>query len=207
MLDHKQFKEFKEIQQKVLKAIKLDNQFQEIKTIGAIDALFSGNNVYTVAATFDYETLELIEFKTLKSKEIIPYSPNMNPIRAGTPMIEVYKMLDKKPDVVLISGKGAINPEKIGEASYFGVITNKPTIGVTKNLIFGRESEDKIFHKEEHKGFIVKSREISNPIYVVPAFGIDKKKSKEIITRCLKNHKLPEPLHTAHKIALRMKKD
>jgi len=206
MLSEKEFNELKEIYSKILKVNTFENKFKEIKTIAALDAVFSDKGVFCVAAVFNYETLELIEKKELSTKEIIHYSPRWIAFREGAPMIEVYKLLETKPDVILISKQGAINPKKVSTPSYVGILINKPTIGVSKDLIEGKLEENKIIFKTEQKGFAIQTKEYSRPIYISPGFGISLEKCKEIVEHCTKEYKMPLPIHLTHKFANKIKK-
>ena len=47
----------------------------------------------------------------------------------------------------------------------------------------------------------------ANPVYVSPGHNISVQSSLEIVRKCMRlPHKMPEPLHLAHKFANRVKK-
>ncbi|MBI4155549.1 endonuclease V [Candidatus Woesearchaeota archaeon] len=74
-------------------------------------------------------------------------------------------------------------------------------------MSLGEIKDDKVLIGEEVKGYKLKTKELSNPIYVSPGHKISLETSKTITEYFSnKGHKLPEPLHIAHKFALKMKK-
>src|SRR3989338_6374427 len=169
------FKELKDIEKKILKGVKLENEFSQINTVAAFDINYINNNYNCVAVVMDFNTLKEIEVKQVSGEEIISYSPNLVAFREGPVIIEAYRSLENKPDILIIKGGGVINPNKIGLASYVGVILNKPCIGVSKELNTGRLDEDKIIFNGEIKGLAIKTKEFANPVYVTPGHNINLK--------------------------------
>jgi deoxyribonuclease V len=57
-------------------------------------------------------------------------------LREGEPLLKIVRLL-KNLFVLLIDGHGILHPRKCGLASYVGIMIDKPTIGVAKNLLCG----------------------------------------------------------------------
>jgi deoxyribonuclease V len=75
-----------------------------------------------------------------------------------------------------------------------------PTIGVAKNLLLGDEKDNKVYVDEEVRAVVLKTKEYSRPIYISPGHRVSLKKAEEVVKKCMvEGHKLPEPLHEAHK--------
>ena len=135
------------------------------------------------------------------------YSPRTIPFREGPIIIEAYRSLKIKPDVLIIRGDGALRRSKVGLASYVGVLINKPSIGVTKELIHGALNEDNIIIDDEIKGKALKIKELANPVYISPGHGLSVDKALEIIKKVSDpEYKLPLPMHLAHKHINKLKK-
>ena len=65
----------------------------------------------------------------------------------------------------------------------------------------------KIKGQEEIVGFEIKTREHSNPIYVSPGHLVSLGMTLNIIPQTIQYpHKMPEPLHIAHKVGKKKKK-
>ena len=206
MMQQKEYRELKEIYSRIIKAIKFQNEFSEIKTIGALDISFSDKNAACAAVVMTYPELEIIEVKTLTTKEPIKYSPTLIAFREGNPLIKTYKLLENKPDLILISKPGSTNPKKVSTPGYVGVLINKPTIGVSKDLVYGHLEEDRIILKEEQRGLAIRTREHARPIFISPGFGVDIETAVNIVKKCTTEFKMPLPLHLAHKYSNKTKK-
>jgi len=201
-------KELKEIEKKILKGINLDNSVTNIKLLAAFDIAYSKNKYICAAVVLNFETNEIIEKKIITGEEIMPYSPKLAVFREGPVILETYRSLDNKPDVLMIKGDGMLNKFKVGLASYVGVLINKPTIGVSKDLLFGRLDEDRIMVDNEMRGMALKTKQFANPVYVTPGHKINLEKSVEVVKKfIIEPYKLPLPLHLAHKLANKEKKD
>ncbi|MBW2997555.1 endonuclease V, partial [Candidatus Woesearchaeota archaeon] len=60
--------------------------------------------------------------------------------------------------------------------------------------------DGKIMVEDEARAIAMKTKEHAKPIYVSPGHRVSLKTAAEITKKCLvEKHKLPEPLHEAHK--------
>lgn len=202
------FIELKRIEKDVLKGVSIKDSLTEIKTIAAFDIGFKGNKVICSVIVFEYPSLKILEEKHRISDELMQYSPNTIAFREGPPITELYRELENQPDVLIIDGFGVLHPTKAGVASYVGVLLNKPTIGVAKELIYGNLDEDRVMFNDELKGYAVKAKEFAKPVFITPGHNISIEKAVEIIKATVSSEfKLPLPLHLAHKKTNKIKKD
>ena len=65
------------------------------------------------------------------------YIPELFMLREGEPLLKIVRLLKNLFDVLLIDGHGMLHPRQCGLASYVGIMIDKPTIGVAKNLLCG----------------------------------------------------------------------
>ena len=202
------FKEIKEIEKKVLKGIKTEDSFSETpKILAAFDVGYTGKRYICSAIVINLENNEIIETKIGTGDEVMSYSPALSTFREGPPILQAYRELENKPDVLLVKGMGSINPHRVGLAGYVGILTNKPCISVNSELLTGKLDEDKIIFNGEIKGMALKTKAYSNPIYVSPGHNISVKTSVEIVKKLIiESYKLPFPLHLAHKEVNKAKK-
>lgn len=199
----------KEIQQRILEGIRLQDTLplSEIKTLAAFDLTFRDKKAICVAIVLAYPSFDILEEQHTITDEIMPYNPRLLAFREGPPIIETFKLLQHQPDLVIVDGNGALHPHNVGIASYIGVMLNKPSIGVAKDLIHGHLDEDKIMIQDEHRGTALKTKEYARPIYVSPGHGISLASAVVIVKTTLKDYKLPYPLHLAHKQLVKLKKE
>lgn len=198
-------KELKEIERNIAKGISLKDSFSYVRTVAAFDIAYSGKAYKCVAVVVDIENLSELEVKYTEGEEIMPYSPKLAVFREGPVILESYRNLSIKPDVLIVKGAGFLK-DSVGLASYVGVMLNKPVIGVAKELVIGRLDEDRIIVNNRIVGFALKAKEFANPVYITPGHNINLNSSIEIVRKILSPmYKLPVPLHLAHKYVNKIK--
>ena len=179
---------------------------KEIKTIGGCDQLVIGDEIYSCVVLCDADNFSVLE-KTFAIRKVdFPYVPGFLAYREAPVIIDAFSKLKNKPDLMMIDGNGILHPRRFGIASHLGVTLNIATIGVAKKLLIGRVEKDKVFVGEELRAMRLETKKGANPIYISPGHMISVLRSYEIAKNSIKPpHKLPEPLHLAHKYVSRIK--
>ncbi len=199
--------ELKKEQLKLAPKVVLKDGFStlsSIKTIGGIDSIGIGTELLACAVVCEFPSMKLLESKTYLLHQPLPYVPGFQAYREMPAMIEAFNHLETEPDLLLVSGAGIAHPRRLGIASHLGLVLNKPTIGVTQKLLFGKVERGKIVAAVDILGFEIKTREHSNPVYVSPGHLIALGTVLSIMPKLMREpHKMPEPLHLAHKLARR----
>jgi len=204
----KEVNKLKKEQINLAKKVVIKDEFDEIKLVAGVDQAFNGNEVISAAAVCDYKTMEVIEIKSAIIHTTFPYIPGFLSYREAPAIVEAVSKLENEPDILLVDGQGIAHPRKIGLASHVGLLLDIPTIGVAKNLLCGELKEDKIVLGENTVGFKVSTKNQANPLFVSPGHKVSLKSCIEIVKNCIKlPHKLPEPLHLAHRNANKIRKE
>lgn len=196
------FKILEKEQLKLAKKIVLKDSFEKLELIGGVDASYKENEVIAAIVVCDYKTMEIKEkvFASIKAK--VPYVAGFLAFREGPAISEAYAKLQLKPDVMIFDGNGILHPRRCGLASHMGILLEQASIGVAKHLFLGELKNTKVYDGKEALAESVVTREHSKPIYISPGHKISLKTSVEIVKHCLRfPHKLPEPLHLAHRYA------
>ncbi|MEM2018011.1 MAG: endonuclease V [Candidatus Pacearchaeota archaeon] len=181
--------------------------FKNATHFGAIITETMGKEILAVAVIIN-ENFETIEKKFSIQKARFPYIPGYRAFRELPVMLDVYEKLQEQADVFFILGHGIAHPRGLGIASHFGVMINKPTIGIAKNLIIGEEQNNKIFHGKKIVAEKLQTKEGAKPIYVSVGNMISLDSAVELVKRLTrKPHKLPEPIVKARKFAKEIKKE
>lgn len=142
------------IQEATRKKISLKDDLPgQIRLIGALDVSYKRANAYSAAVIYDVTARRVAECKIVRVEAKAPYVPGYFFLREINPLLVAYDLVDNKPDIVLINGHGYSHPRRAGIASYFGVLTSVPTIGVAKKLLVG----DEICTDETSGACVVKS--------------------------------------------------
>ena len=175
---------------------------EEIRYIAGFDLAYFDSKCVCAAVVLDYKTLEVVEKKFLITKAQMAYVPGFLAFREGPPICQAYFDLEHEPDVILVDGHGIAHPMKCGLATFVGVELGKPCIGVAKSLLVGEAKDNLILLEGEVVGKLVKTKEHANPLFVSPGNMVSIETAAEIVKKCvILPHKLPEPLHAAHRLA------
>ena len=185
----------KEIAKKVIDYDCLNN---EINNICGIDVAYKNNIAFCSALIVNKRTLEIIESINHKSIVNYPYIPGLLILRESESILSVLKLIKNSYDILLIDAHGVLHPRKCGLACYIGVIIDKPTIGVAKNLLCGHIMKDNyIEYNGEILGYRIKKIN-KKDIYVSIGHKIGLATATNIVMDLIKdNERLPEPLRLA----------
>jgi deoxyribonuclease V len=185
----------KEIAKKVIDYDCLNN---EINNICGIDVAYKNNIAFCSALIVNKRTLEIIESINHKSIVNYPYIPGLLILRESESILSVLKLIKNSYDVLLIDAHGVLHPRKCGLACYIGVIIDKPTIGIAKNLLCGHVMKDNyIEYNGEILGYRIKKTN-KKDIYVSIGHKIGLATATNIVMDLIKdNERLPEPLRLA----------
>lgn len=196
----------KEEQTRLSKKIVLKDEFEKIEKIAGCDIAQRGDELIAAIVVCEYKTLNVLEKQCVIKTATMPYIPEFLGFRECPALIECYSKLTTEPDIFIFDGNGILHPRRFGAASQFGLSIDKPTIGVAKSLLCGELRGDDIFIDNEKAAFELKTKKFSKPIYISPGHNITLKTAVEIVKNLMKlPHKLPEPLHLAHRYAEKMK--
>ncbi len=177
-------------------------KIEDIKTIAGFDVSFVGDKAICAAVVLNFKTMEVLEKKYSMTKPEMPYVPGFLAFREGPAILQAYYDLEYEPEVLLVDGHGIAHPLRSGLACYIGVELAKPCIGVAKSLLIGEISDDKVLVGTEVRAKLVNTREHAKPVIVSPGHLVSVNTAVEIIKKCIvPPHKLPEPLHQAHRYA------
>ncbi|MBS7622918.1 endonuclease V, partial [Candidatus Bathyarchaeota archaeon] len=130
----------------------------------------------------------------------------------GPAIAKVIKRLDVEPDIFLINAHGIAHPRRFGCASHIGVVTGRPTIGVAGSRLYAELAHLPAEAGERRPltiggavvGWAIKP-EVGGPIYVSPGHMVSVGSAIEVVAGCLRNHRFPEPIYLAHRLANSMR--
>ncbi len=197
-------KEQTELARKVI----LKDSFEKLETVGGVDQTFTDNKIISAIVVCDYRTMNIIEEQYAVTESKLKYIPGLRAYRELPAIVEAYGKLDVKPDVLIVGGHGITHPRGLGIASHAGLVLDQATIGIANKLIVGEISGNKIMVEGKARGYAISTKEKANPVIVSLGHRISLKTSVEIIKNCIRfPHKLPEPLHLAHKLGNKVKKE
>lgn len=106
-----------------------------------------------------------------------PYIPGMFAYREGPAVEKLVCSLEFLPDLLIFDSQGMAHPRGFGLASHLGVILDLPSIGLTRNRLFGRFQEPGasdgacsplVGHNDEIIGFAFRPLAHCDTIFVSP---------------------------------------
>lgn len=185
----------------------LRDGFSKVKIIAGARTVSIQNKLSAVIITCTFPECQLLEVQSYQLANPLPYKPGLEAYREMPALIEAYNRLEQEPDIIMVYGTGILHPLRFGVAAHVGLAVNKPSLGVIDSLPYGRVQQGKIFLNDDLAGFEVRTRAHANPIYISPGHLISLGSTLKIIEQTIKYpHKMPEPLHLAHKMARRIQK-
>ena len=194
--------ELKKEQLKLAAKVLIRDTVDRVKFIGGAATIASQSKLWGCVVVCEFPSLKLVEQRTYLLHDPLPYHPGFEAYREMPALVEAYNSLEQEPDILLVEGAGILHPRRLGLASHVGLALNQPTIGVMDSLPLGRVEKGKIFVDNEIVGFEIKTREYSKPIYASPGHLVSLGMVLHIIPQTVMHpHKMPEPIHLAHKIA------
>lgn len=197
-----------EIQNKIARSVDTTPALPlaQIKTVAGFDVVFQNNQAVCAAVVFDLQTRKVVERKSTAARAPLPYIPGFIAFREGPLILQAFYDLETVPDVLLIDGEGISHPQKCGVANYVGTQLAKPTIGVGKlTPEHGTVNDNKIIINGELRGVILQTKTHAKPLLVSPGHLIDMDACIHLVQQLIfPPHKLPEPVHYAHRLAKNM---
>ncbi len=200
--------ELARIQEKIAKNVIREDRLKKLETVAGCDLSFaSGDEAYAACALLDYKSLGLIDKKIAKVKAKFPYIPTFLAFREVDPMLKVAKDIDA--DAFMIGAQGIAHPRRAGLASHFGVLINKPTVGVAKRCLCGvaeeppnkRGAYSLLKDGRGVIGAVLRTQENAKPVYVSVGHKLSLKTAIKITLETTRENRLPEPLRVAHELA------
>ncbi|ALU11700.1 endonuclease V [Ignicoccus islandicus DSM 13165] len=198
----------KSAQLEIAKRIVREDCFEKLKSVGGLDVSYSRNRAFGVAvlSILDYNTRDLLEIKYSYSHVPIPYIPTFLAFRE----VPLYYPLVKKADVdvILVDGHGIAHPRGAGVASHVGVVADKPTIGIAKKRLYGKEGNcdfGQCLFDDNGNVIAVTLRKNKKELFVSIGHCVSLKSAVEITKKFLK-YGLPEPIRISDTVSRRLAK-
>lgn len=181
------------------------DDFYDIRTIGGADCAYFNDMVIACVVSLDFPSLACIAASYDTRPVTFPYIPGLLAYREMDAVMDAYKKATVRPDLLMVDGFGVNHPRRCGIACAIGVRLNIPTIGVGKSFLCGQLKDDDIYQSGERVGRRLYTGKETKPIYVSPGHRISLDSSVDIVLRCLRGRKLPEPVRLADAYAAVMR--
>lgn len=180
-----------------------------VRLVAGVDVSVKSDRSQAAVVVATYPDFRVVETVTALMPTPFPYVPGLLSFREGPVLEEAFGRLKAEPDVFLFDGMGTAHPRRIGIASHMGLWLQRPTIGVGKTRLCGRNAplaEEKGAHQPlidrgETIGAVVRTRTGKHPLFISPGHLADIPTSVALVLACAPKFRQPEPIRLAHKAA------
>jgi len=166
--------------------------------------------VYAGFVVLNLEDMTPVDEATAICDITFPYVPGLLSFREIPALIEAWKRLATRPDVLVLDGHGTAHPRRMGIACHAGLVFNLPTLGCAKSILTGRHDvlgQERgalapIIDRGEIIGMAVRTRTGVSPVYVSPGHLMDLDTAVSLILQLTSGGKYrqPETTRRAHRL-------
>jgi len=190
-------------------------KLKAVKKVAGVDVSFQGDVARAAAVVLSFPSLEPLDFSLGEAPITVPYRPGLLAFREGPAVLDALAKLATWPDLFLFDAQGVAHPRRFGLAAHMGVILNCPSIGCAKSRLIGSHDEpgkamgDWVYLYSDKGvgrqviGVVVRTKAGAQPLYVSVGHRVDLDTARDLVLRCTKGHRLPEPTRLAHSVATR----
>lgn len=194
-------------QEKLAQKSRLYDAFGKVRLIAGLDCSYFEDRIIGGAVVIDLATLEPVEKVHSILKLDFPYIPGLLAYREAPAMIHAFRKLKSDVDVLMIDGFGTNHPRRCGIATQIGLKLEMPTIGVGKSFLCGDIRDDSyVYQSDERVGKLVYFKGSKKPVYISPGHRISLETSVELVEKCQRYGRIPEPTRLAHEYVTGLKR-
>ena len=204
------------MQKEAASLVDLQGNNKEPELIAAVETAYGygGENLYAAVVIVDFLKFQEVERAYYFDTVDFPYNPGLFYYREGPVISKALEQVESRPDLMIIHGHGIAHPKRIGMACHLGLDFNIPTIGCARKNLAGtyrpvgetRGNSQPIYLQGKEVGLAYRSKDRVKPIFISPGYKCDLAYAREIIVKCLRGYRLPEPLRMAHLLANKYKR-
>lgn len=196
----------------------VDNREQDLSIglIGGADISLNlySTTIYAGIILLSFPELRPVGWSLIKSETHFPYVPGYLAFREVPALVQAWRQLTVKPDVLVVDGHGIAHPRRLGIATHFGVVTGQPSMGCAKKILTGRYDDPgmstgdhaPIWSGTEQIGYAFRSKSRVAPVFVSPGHLLGMNNSLQIISQCIGKYRIPEPTRLAHELVNRFRR-
>jgi deoxyribonuclease V len=199
------------LQKELAQRVCMDGLPDEISSVAGVDVGIQHGIARAAVVVSTWPELEFVERSLAERPVSFPYVPGLLSFREAPVTLAALTDLAHTPDVLIFDGQGYAHPRRFGLASHVGVLLNHPTVGCAKSRLCGQACEPAktrgsytwLMDDDEVIGAVLRTRTGVRPVYVSVGHRICLEEAIDLILRCGRGYRLPEPTRWAHRAASR----
>lgn len=162
--------------------------------------------IHAAVVVLAWPGLEMVAAATATGRARFPYIPGYLSFREIPILLEAFRRLRERPDLLLCDGQGIAHPRGFGLASHLGMVLDVPSIGCAKTRLVGDHDEPSaragasvpLIFEGRRVGAVVRTRDGVKPIYVSPGHRVGMACAVRWSLACCAGYRVPEPTRRAH---------
>lgn len=188
--------------------VKKEGKISKVNAVAGADLSSpdSKGMVNGAIVVLSYPELEILEVATSTGRPAMPYIPGFLSFRESPIILEAWKKLKIKPQLLIVDGQGVAHPRRLGVASHLGLWLNIPTIGCAKSVLVGKYASlpdeagaaVSLLDKGEEIGRVVRTLKGHPPLYVSIGHKISLEQAVYWVLSLCRDNRLTEPVRQAH---------
>jgi deoxyribonuclease V len=183
-------------------------KLEDVRTVAGIDASYR-DVARAAVVVLAFPDMERLDEAVATRESAFPYVPGLLSFREGPVVLDALTKLTVQPDLLVFDGQGYAHPRRFGLASHLGVYLDRPSIGCAKSRLVGSYNEPgpepgdrtPLLERGEVIGMALRTKSRTKPLFISVGHKIDLKTAVEVVLRCLRGYRLPEPTRLAHNLA------
>lgn len=181
-------------------------RWDRIRRVAGCDCAIAEGAIIASVVVLEARTRKVIEVSDARVEAAFPYIPGLLSFREIPGLLEAFKGLRRRPDVVLCDGQGRAHPRRFGLASHLGLLLGVPTIGVAKSRLIGeakrepgarRGSWADLLDRGELVGRVLRTRDRVKPVYVSVGHRVTLEDAVALALAMGGGYRIPEPTRLA----------
>lgn len=188
---------------------------QQPELVAGVDVSYRkhGDLFFAAVVVLRMADLQVVTEASACARVSFPYIPGLLSFRELPVLLQAFRHLELKPDLVMVDGQGIAHPRRLGLASHLGLWLDLPTIGCAKSRLCGeynppgdkRGEKSPLWDGEEQIGSVVTTRDRVKPLFISPGHKIDIDRAVELVLACGGKYRLPESTRQAHLFSNRLR--
>lgn len=167
-----------------------------------------GHWLFAAVVVLSWPDLQPLATASAEAEAQFPYIPGLLSFRELPVLLQAFRRLPLRPDLLLVDGHGVAHPRRLGLASHLGLWLDLPTIGCAKSRLcgehappgLGKGDQVPLIVDGEEVGALLTTRSNVKPLYISPGHRIDLASAIPLVLSCTSRYRLPEPTRFAHQL-------